>query len=316
VSIPYASDDLVQFAGVFVDDIVVSTGEGTTSFDGTLGSWTVPGAPEGSEPNPNDWIVGTAADAPPPPGEVAEDSLARQPEIIEWESDLFGRYPFTAAGGVVDDYDELGFALETQTRPIYDKGFFTDAISGDSVVVHELAHQWFGDSLAIEAWQHIWLNEGFASYAEWLWSEREGIATVQEIFDSFYEIPDDDDFWTVVVGDPGPDDLFHSAVYNRGAMTLHQLRLTIGHEDFFRLLRRWAQSNEGGNVATDDFIALAERVSGEQLDDLFEAWLFTPSKPDLRDATADAAAARAATEDVGDSAAADRWARELEQLRR
>jgi aminopeptidase N len=223
-------------------------------------------------------------------GEIAEASLARQPEIIAWEEDLFGRYPFSSAGGVVDDLDRLFFALETQTRPIYSKLFFNDPVDGDLVVVHELAHQWFGDSLAIEEWDDIWLNEGFASYAEWLWLEREGLITAQEIFDLEYSRPADDPFWSLEIGDPGPANLFDIAVYSRGAMTLHQLRLTIGDEDFFRLVRRWAQANEGGNVSTDDFIALAERVSGEQLDDLFKAWLYTPAKPELPEGAADAAA--------------------------
>jgi aminopeptidase N len=245
-------------------------------------------------------------------GDIAEASLARQPEIIAWQEDLFGRYPFSAAGGVVDDLDELGFALETQTRPIYSKYFFDDPLSGDLVIVHELAHQWFGDSLAIKRWSDIWLNEGFATYTEWLWLEREGLATPQETFDFIYnEIPADDEFWTILVGDPGQEleNLFHPAVYDRGAMTLHQLRLTIGDEDFFRLIRRWAQSYEGGNVSTDDFIALAERVSGQQLDDLFDAWLFTPSKPELQDAVA-------AAQTTGSTADAPFMGKRLEQMQR
>ena len=299
VSISYASDDSVQLSGLFVDDILVSTGEGTTSFENdgdTFDGWLVPGAPEGSEPNPNDWVAGTTEAAPPTLGEVAEASLARQPEILEWESDLFGRYPFSAAGGIVDDEDRLFFALENQTRPIYSKYFFDDSVSGDSVVVHELAHQWFGDSLAVAGWQHIWLNEGFATYAEWLWSEREGLGTAQEIFDFVYSTPADDPFWDLTIGDPGPDNVFDIAVYDRGAMTLHQLRLTIGDDDFFRLIRRWVRSYEGGNVTTDDFIALAERVSGQQLDDLFDVWLFTPSKPELPDAAAASARTAASTD--------------------
>jgi Peptidase family M1 domain/Peptidase M1 N-terminal domain len=285
VSISYASDDLFQFPGVFVDDIVVSTGEGTTSFENdgnTMDGWTVPGAPPGTAPNENDWIVGTAADAPPPLGETVDASLARQGEIIDFLEGFFGPYPFSAAGAIVDDVRGLGFALENQTRPIYAVDFFTDQVSGDAVVVHELAHQWYGDSLTVAQWRHIWLNEGFATYAEWLWSEQEGFGTAQEIFDDLYNnIPADDPFWTVVVGDPGPDLLFDIAIYNRGAMTLHQLRLTVGDRDFFRILRRWAQRREGDNVTTEQFIRLAERVSGEELDALFEAWLFTPSKPAL-----------------------------------
>jgi hypothetical protein len=300
VSISYASDDVVQLSGLFVDDVTVSTGVGSTSFedDGdTLDGWTVPGAPEGSEPNPNDWIAGTVDDAPPTLGEVADGSFARQGEIIDFLEDNFGRYPFSAAGGIVDDVDELGFALETQTRPVYSKVFFGDPLDGDAVVVHEIAHQWYGDSLAVEAWQHIWLNEGFATYAEWLWSEREGLGTAQEIFDFFYNVfPPDDPFWTVTIGDPGPDELFNFAVYARGAMTLHQLRLAVGDEDFFQILRRWASSQAGGNVTTDEFIALAERISGQQLDDLFETWLFTAERPDV---AASAAAARAAAASAG-----------------
>ncbi|HEY9376426.1 MAG TPA: M1 family aminopeptidase [Jiangellaceae bacterium] len=283
VSITYASDDVIQFTGVFVDDIVVSTGEGSTSFedDGdTFDGWTVPGAPEGSEPNPNDWIVITAEETPPTIGEVAEQSFARQPEIIDFLEGIFGPYPFSAGGGVVDDWAELGFALETQTRPIYAQGFFGDPISGDSVVVHELAHQWVGDYLTVERWQHIWLNEGFATYMEWLWSEREGLGTAQEIFDFYASvIPADDPFWEVIIGDPGPELLFDIAIYYRGAMTLHALRLEIGDDDFFELLRRWVATQAGGHVTTDEFIALAERISGQQLDDLFDVWLFTPEKP-------------------------------------
>jgi aminopeptidase N len=208
---------------------------------------------------------------------------------------VFGPYPFSAAGGIVDDTSLIGFALENQTRPIYAKGFFSDPLQADSVVVHELAHQWYGDSLAVAAWQHIWLNEGFATYAEWLWSEREGLGTVQEIFDFYYGvIPPDDPFWALVIGDPGPDHLFDFPVYARGAMTLHQLRLAVGDDDFFQILRTWAQSRSGENVTTDEFIQLAEQISRQDLDDLFETWLFTPGQPTLATATASATASATA----------------------
>ena len=287
VSISYASDDFIQLAGAFVDDIVVSAGPGSTSFEddgNTFDGWEVPGAPAGSAPNPNDWIVGTAADAPPPLGADIAASFARQGEIIDFLTKSFGPYPFSTVGGIVDDVD-LGFALETQTRPVYSKVFWTAPGFGDGVVVHELAHQWYGDSLALAGWQHIWLNEGFATYAEWLWSEREGFATVQESFDQAYGLPEDDPFWTVVIGDPGPDDLFDNAVYARGAMTLQQLRLAVGDDDFFRILRQWAAIHAGGNVTTDQFIALAERISGQDLGELFTTWLFTPGKPVLTHAS-------------------------------
>jgi hypothetical protein len=244
-----------------------------------MDGWTVPGSPEGSIPNENDWIAGTVDDTPPTAGEVAAGSLARQPEIISFLSGVFGPYPFSAAGGIVDDGD-LGFALENQTRPIYSKLFFIGPEFGDGVVVHELARHWFGDSLALARWQHIWLNEGFATYAEWLWSEHEGFDTAQQIFDNFAGFPAEHPLWAVTIGDPGPAALFDGAVYIRGAMTLHALRTQVGDETFFRILRRWARSRAGGIVATQDFIRLAERISGRRLGALFDRWLFAPGKPE------------------------------------
>jgi len=281
LSISYASDESVQQSGVAIDDVVVSTGEGTTSFedDGdTLDGWTVAGAPEGSPGNDNDWVVGDA-EAVETLADIIQRSLDRQPEIIDFLSDIFGRYPFRAAGAIVPDDQRLGFALETQTRPIYSRYFFGDQVSGDSVIVHELAHQWIGDSVAVAQWKHIWLNEGFASYAEWLWAEREGLITAQEIFEGGASIPADDPFWTVVIGDPGPENLFSGPVYDRGAMTLHALRLQVGDRAFFRTLKWWAALKKGRNVTTEQFIALAERVSGQDLDAFFTTWLFTGSKP-------------------------------------
>jgi hypothetical protein len=305
LSITYASDDLVQLPGAFVDDITVSTGVGSTSFENdgnTMDGWTTPGAPAGSAPNENDWIVGTEADGPPSTGSIIDQSFAREPEILDWEASLFGKYPFSASGGIVDDLSGVGFALENQTRPIYSKAFFTDTISGDSVVVHELAHQWYGDSLTVAKWKHIWLNEGFAQYSEWMWSEREGLGTAQELFDFYYGvIPEDDPFWQVVIGDPGPDLVFDIAVYYRGAMTLHQLRLAVGDRDFFKILKTWAQTRKGDNVTIPEFIRLAEKISHEDLDDLFDTWLFTAGKPELPGATS----ARTLQKGGGSARAAD-----------
>jgi aminopeptidase N len=212
-------------------------------------------------------------------GSRAAEALARQPEIIGFLSGLFGPYPFSAAGGIVDDFEGLEFSLENQTRPVYARQEFEGPGPVDSVVVHELAHQWVGNDLALAAWPHIWLNEGFATYTEWLWSEREGRGTAQEVFDVLASIPAEAPFWSVTIGDPGPDLLFDGAVYGRGAMTLHALRREIGDTAFFRLLREWTRAHAGGNVTTPEFVALAERVSGRALDAFFDAWLFTPAKP-------------------------------------
>jgi aminopeptidase N len=218
--------------------------------------------------------------------DAAKTSVERTAEVVEWESSVFGPYPFEAQGGVVGPPGALGFALETQTRSVYSSGFFRSG-ANMSVVVHENAHQWFGDSVSVEQWKEIWLNEGFASYAEWLWSEEQGEGTAQELFDYLYATQPAD-FWTIAPGDPGAADIFSNPVYDRGAMTLHQLRLAIGDDDFFELLRTWVAEHKDSDGNTAEFIALAEKVSGRQLDELFQAWLYTPSKPAIEGVSAPA----------------------------
>ncbi|WP_320067020.1 M1 family metallopeptidase [Micromonospora sp. RTGN7] len=225
-------------------------------------------------------------------GPAARASIERTAEINEWASGLFGSYPFEAQGGVAGPVDGIGFALETQTRPVYGPGFWRRG-SNTSVIVHENAHQWFGASVSVADWRHIWLNEGFASYAEWLWSEEQGEGTAQELFDFTYATyPADDGFWQVLPGAPGADNIFDDAVYDRGAMTLHQLRLAVGDEAFFRILPAWTAAHRHGTGTVEQFQALAERISGQDLDALFTTWLFTKGRPEL---SGSAAATRTGT---------------------
>lgn len=245
---------------------------------------------------------------PPDFADAARSSVERTSEIVDWESTLFGPYPFEAEGGVVAPPDVLGFALENQTRPVYASGFFRRG-SNTSVVVHELAHEWFGDSIAVADWSDIWLNEGFASYAEWLWSEKQGEGTTQEIFDFLYDgTPANSPFWAVKPGNPGAAAVFDNAVYDRGAMTLHQLRLAVGDADFFAILKAWSAEHRYGNGDTTQFIALAERVSGEQLDGLFQTWLFTAGRPVLTGAAAALTARAARKAPAGKPVAPKSWA--------
>jgi aminopeptidase N len=216
--------------------------------------------------------------ADPVLGPAIDSSLARQGEFLDVLSAAFGPYPFSTAGAIVDDQPDLFFALETQTRPVYSQYFWPDG--GDFVVAHELAHQWYGDEVALEQWQDIWLNEGWATYAEWVWAEHEGFFTPQDAFDAIYaDIPDDDPFWAFVIGEPPHDDLFGNPVYLRGGLTLQVLRNRVGDDAFWQIAQQWVRERGGGTGTTAQFIELSERVSGQQLDDLFQAWLFTGSKP-------------------------------------
>ncbi|WKX73322.1 M1 family metallopeptidase [Streptomyces sp. XD-27] len=209
---------------------------------------------------------------------AARASVERTGEIADWLSEVFGPYPFTALGGYVPNVP-TGFALETQTRVFYSpKGFSNGANA--SLVVHELAHQWYGDSVSVKDWRDIWVNEGFARYAQWLWSEKEGEGTAQELADFAYaKYGADDPFWKVKPGDPGPDNQFHIAVYDRGAIALQALRNEIGDKAFFPLLKEWPTANRYGNASVQDFVTFAEKATGKELSALFDTWLFTPSKP-------------------------------------
>ncbi len=219
--------------------------------------------------------------------EQVNSALARQGEILDLLAGRFGPYPFNTVGGIVDPERPILFALETQTRPVYSATFWIElgtgaAINADYVVVHELAHQWFGDDVALERWRDIWLSEGFATYAEWMWLEYEGEATTRQVFEDAYAVyPPDDPLWSVVIGDPGADLVLDNAVYVRGAMTLQVLREEIGDAAFWKLIRQWTKRQGGGHGTTEEFVALAEQVSGRQLDALFDEWLFTTGRPEL-----------------------------------
>ncbi len=207
-----------------------------------------------------------------------DEDIARNGEVLDFLIEKFGPYPFDALGGIVINDDRISFALETQTRPIYGNGFWGATRSNTDVIAHELAHQWFGDSVSVDTWQHIWLNEGFATYAQWMWAEDEGRVTTQQEFDRRYAT-ETSPIWSVPPGCPGRARIFDSSVYNRGAMTLHMLRDKVGDEKFFTILQTWVKQKKDSNATTPQFIALAEEISGQQLDDFFNAWLFGKSRP-------------------------------------
>lgn len=202
-------------------------------------------------------------------------SLALLPEIIRFQSRLFGGYPFDSAGSIVDYAPHVGYALETQSRPIYT--FAPER----TLIVHEVAHQWFGDSVGIERWPNIWLNEGLATWVEWYYAERHGGRSAEQIFQRLYRVPaSKKGFWEPPSGRPGsPKHLFATSVYVRGAMAVQALRREIGTKPLLRLLRRWVSEHRHGSANIGLFVSLAEQTAGRDLEPLFDRWLYQRGKP-------------------------------------
>ena len=208
----------------------------------------------------------------------AKRSVRSTPLIAEWEAGIFGPYPFGEIGGVIPPFP-VGFALENQTRSVHSKLFF-DGHTNTYVIVHETAHQWYGDSVSVHNWKDIWLNEGFATYAEWLWSDYTGFVrpnqSLRQAYDAFGKR---NDFWKLEIGDPRPRHLFDFPVYLRGAMTLQAIHNVVGGRDFRRLLRTWATVKSGSDGTTRQFRLLAQRISGQDLRHVFRVWLHTTTRP-------------------------------------
>ncbi|MET7998811.1 M1 family metallopeptidase [Amycolatopsis sp. NPDC005232] len=222
---------------------------------------------------------------------AAKASVERTPEIDAFLATQFGPFPFEAEGGVVTS--GITFSLENQTRPTYGLKNFLNG-SNTTLIAHENAHQWFGDNVSLGKWSDIWLNEGFASYAEYLWSEHEGEGTTAELAQYAYDsYAADDAFWQVLPGDPGEENQFDGAVYDRGAMALQALRTTVGDDAFFAILQKWQATKAGGHGVIPEFEALAEQVSGKPLQALFQTWLYALGKPAVGPNGAAARVARA-----------------------
>ncbi|WP_328988632.1 M1 family metallopeptidase [Kribbella sp. NBC_01245] len=206
---------------------------------------------------------------------VFRSDFGRQQEMMELFVRLFGPYPFGSYTLVVTD-DPLEIPLEAQGISVFGSNHLDGHRGSERLVAHELAHQWFGNSLTPSAWKDIWLNEGFACYAEWLWSEFSGGQTANQHVAKWHGrlagLPQD-----LVISDPGPEKMFDDRLYKRGAITLHALRLALKDDAFFDLLRTYTARYRHGSVTASDFITMASDAGAPP--DLFPRWLDRPALP-------------------------------------
>ena len=221
-------------------------------------------------------VPGVLAYPKPIEARVLADFGALTPMMQLFE-DRFGPYPFDGYTVVVTA-DDLEIPLESQSLATFGANHADGHGGTERLVAHELAHQWFGNSVGLASWRDIWLNEGFACYSEWIWSEHRGGPSADTLARQFRRLLSTQRT-DITVGDPGAALMFDDRVYKRGALTLHALRRTIGDGPFFDLLRRWTAQHRFGTVTTDDFRALATDFSAVPLDGLFEAWLYGTALP-------------------------------------
>ncbi|MGW1066692.1 M1 family metallopeptidase [Streptomyces aureus] len=206
--------------------------------------------------------------------------LGKIPEIMDWEEYNFGPYPFSSTGAIVDRPDDVGYALETQTRPVF------PGAPDTATLVHELAHQWFGDSVTPKSWKDMWLNEGFATYAEWLWQEDHGGDSAREIFESlykgeYYEPVDNSEVWAFPPADPpSAAQISDPPVYYRGAMVLQKIRQLVGDDTFYDIVQGWTAAHRHANADTAEFTAYVEKSAPDKdFGGIWKDWLYGKGKP-------------------------------------
>lgn len=208
-----------------------------------------------------------------------DHDFARQPQMMEVFTEKFGPYPFAGYTVVVTD-DDLEIPIEAQGISVFGANHCDGRRGSERLVAHELAHQWFGNSLTLRQWRDIWLHEGFACYAEWIWSEASGGPTADQLAraarHNLTRQPQD-----IVVGDPGATRMFDDRVYKRGALTLHALRLELGDKTFFTLIREWVHRYRHASVTTEEFTDLAGHYTALPLRPLWDAWLRSETLPQL-----------------------------------
>jgi aminopeptidase N len=219
-------------------------------------------------------VQDTMADGKPIVSAIAPDAGSDAPrlagdtkQILDVLSGYFGPYPFEAAGGIFTGLSN-GFALETATRPVYGGG----QIASLETVVHELAHQWYGDDVAIKRWSDICLNECFASYAPWLYDAQVNKADLDARWkQQMSAVLNQPRFWASPLVDMGPGNEF-TRVYDRGPLALHALRAEIGDEAFLTLLKQWPAMYGGKNASFDDLETYVTTLAGRDMGPFMDAW--------------------------------------------
>jgi aminopeptidase N len=205
--------------------------------------------------------------------------LRRAPAQLRWLEARFGRYPFPSAGAVIVPSRS---AMETQQMVTIGGDVLGNAKGVaplDGIMLHEYAHQWFGDAVSPSTWKDVWLNEGWATYAEALYTaERDGY----DIEDWAQRARKSDADARQRLGPPGSpraDSFAEGNVYVCPALMLHELHKALGDQAFFVLARAWVSQHAGTAQDRAAFTAFVNRQAGRDFTGLINAWLDSPTTP-------------------------------------
>lgn len=229
-----------------------------------------------------------------PPHRVADGqrALAKTPRMVDVFSKLIGiPYPHRRYSQVfVADFIFGGMENTTATT-LTEQALLDERAALDHdvepLVAHELAHQWWGDLVTCREWPEAWLNEGFATYFEYIWFEQdrgrdEADWHALEQLDHYLHEANEYQRSIVCRHYRDPIEIFDGHLYEKGGRVLHMLRHLVGDAAFFEALAAYGQRHAGGTVETRDLVRVFEEVTGRSLDRFFDQWVLRPGHPDLR----------------------------------
>ncbi|SHK29561.1 Peptidase family M1 [Reichenbachiella agariperforans] len=208
------------------------------------------------------------------------------PEVLAFMVEQLGDYPFGKLDHV-ESTTKFG-GMENASCIFYSEKHINGNQDVNGLIAHEVAHQWFGNSASESSWVDVWLSEGFATYYEYLYIQTQyGLDSMKALSDENEErIRNyEEKYPDRAILYPNYDHIFellNPLSYDKAAWMLRLLSYQVGQDVFAEIVKTYYQSHTYGNATTDEFIAVAEKVSGKDLKYFFHQWLSVPGAPDVR----------------------------------
>jgi hypothetical protein len=212
----------------------------------------------------------------------ATADFSNVPEMINYFSTVYGAYPFEKYGHALVNMSTYA-AMEHQTMTTFGSQYITGTQTYEPTVAHELAHQWMGNSVTPLTMQDVWLKESFATYSEFLWTVHKsgwqtGLQYLSSSIQNYY-LTWENSNGPHTIYNPVYNELFAPPTYEKSASVLHMLRLKLGNEVFSNFIHTLYNTYQDSNVITAEIKATAEQVSGQNLDQFFNQWIYNSGIP-------------------------------------